>query len=50
MTNTLKALLTAAVLAFGVSLAAQTSAPDIPFDTNADLLKTPPDLFVGIAN
>jgi hypothetical protein len=47
MTNRLKALLTAAVLAFGASLAAQTSAPDIPFDTNADLLKTPLDLFVG---
>jgi hypothetical protein len=37
----------AVVLAFGASLAAQTSTPDIPFDTNADLLKTPLDLFVG---
>jgi hypothetical protein len=47
MTKTLKALLAAAVLSFGASLAAQTSAPDIAFDSNADLLRTPLDLFVG---
>jgi 6-bladed beta-propeller len=47
MTHTLKASVAAAVLALGASLAAQTSAPDIPFDSNADLLKTPLDLFVG---
>src|SRR5438093_6406085 len=47
MTRTLKALLAAAVLAFGVSPAAQTSVPEILFDANADLLKTPLDLFVG---
>ena len=47
MTRTLKALLAAAVLGFGASLAAQTSVPEIPFDANADLLKTPLDLFVG---
>jgi hypothetical protein len=47
MTRTLKASVAAAILAYGASLAAQTSAPDIPFDTNADLLKTPLDLFVG---
>jgi hypothetical protein len=47
MIRTLKASVAAAVLAFGASLAAQTSVPDIPFDTNADLLKTPLDLFVG---
>src|SRR5213596_3360072 len=46
MTHTLKAFLAAAVVALGVSLAAQT-APEISFDTNADLLKTPLDLFVG---
>src|SRR6266478_1746056 len=46
MIRTLNASLAAAVLAFGASLAAQTSA-DIPFDTNADLLKAPLDLFVG---
>jgi hypothetical protein len=28
-------------------LAAQTAAPEIPFDADADLLKTPPDLYVG---
>ena len=47
MTNTLNAFIAAAVVAVGASLAAQTAAPDIPFDTNADLLKTPLDLFVG---
>src|SRR5438093_3741316 len=47
MTRTLKALLAAVVLAFGASPAAQTSVPEIPFDANADLLKTPLDLFVG---
>src|ERR1700704_6169081 len=47
MTRTLKGFVGAAVLAFGASVAAQTSAPDIPFDSNADLLKTPLDLFVG---
>jgi 6-bladed beta-propeller len=46
MTHTLKAFLAAAVVALGASLAAQT-APEISFDTNADLLKTPLDLFVG---
>src|SRR5438128_4930823 len=47
MTHTLKAFVAATVLAFGAALAAQTSVPEIPFDTNADLLKTPIDLFVG---
>src|SRR5262247_2012361 len=47
MTHTSKAFVAAAVLALGASLAAQNSTPDIPFDTNADLLKTPLDLFVG---
>jgi DNA-binding beta-propeller fold protein YncE len=47
MTRTLKASVAAAVLAFGASLAAQTSVSDIPFESNADLLKTPLDLFVG---
>jgi hypothetical protein len=46
MTHTLKASLAAAVVALGASLAAQT-APEISFDSNADLLKTPLDLFVG---
>ena len=47
MTGTLKALVAAAALAFGASLAAQPPVPEIPFDTNADLLKAPLDLFVG---
>ena len=46
MTRTFKAFVTAAVLACGASLAAQTSVPDIAFDAT-DLLKTPLDLFVG---
>jgi DNA-binding beta-propeller fold protein YncE len=40
------ALLPAAVLAVGASLAAQ-NVPEIVFDSNADLLKTPNDVFVG---
>jgi DNA-binding beta-propeller fold protein YncE len=40
------ALFPAAVLAFGASLAAQ-SVPEINFDSNADLLKTPNDIMVG---
>src|ERR1700704_5344221 len=47
MIRTLNACVAAAILAFGVSLAGQSSAPEIPFDANADLLKTPLDLFVG---
>jgi DNA-binding beta-propeller fold protein YncE len=39
-------LTAAAVLAFGGSLVAQ-SAPEIAFDTNADLLRTPSDIHVG---
>ncbi len=41
-----KAFVAAAVVAFGASLAAQT-VPEISFDANADLLKTPLDVFVG---
>src|SRR6266536_5283979 len=47
MTRTLKASVAAAVLAAGATLAAQNAVPDIAFDSNADLLKTPNDLFVG---
>ena len=46
MTRTLKAL-AAALVAGGVSLVAQGTAPDLAFDTVADLLKTPNDVFVG---
>jgi DNA-binding beta-propeller fold protein YncE len=44
--RTLAALLPAAVLAVGASLVAQ-NVPEITFDSNADLLKTPNDLSVG---
>jgi sugar lactone lactonase YvrE len=47
MSRTVHAFLTAAVLAFGGSLVAQTSVPEIAFDTNADVLKMPNDIFVG---
>jgi hypothetical protein len=35
------------LLAAGMSLAAQASVPEIAFDTNADLLKTPAGVYVG---
>src|SRR5262245_31581879 len=35
-----------AAFVFGASLAAQ-NVPDIPFDSNVDLLKMPSDMFVG---
>src|SRR5947208_4944874 len=47
MTRTLNALIASAVIAAGVSLAAQAPVPELSFDTNTDLLKTPLDLFVG---
>jgi len=46
-THWVVSLLTAGVLAWGGSLVAQTTVPDIPFDANADLLKTPAGLYVG---
>jgi sugar lactone lactonase YvrE len=51
MTRTLKAFAAASVLAYGATLTAQTSVPEIPFDSVADLLKTPVEgqsaVFVG---
>src|ERR1700704_2634838 len=47
MNRTLKGFVAAAVLAYAAALGGQASVPEIPFDTNADLLKTPADLFVG---
>src|SRR5437867_10501915 len=47
MTRTLNALIASLVIAAGVSLAAQAPVPELSFDTNTDLLKTPLDLFVG---
>src|SRR4029453_14277575 len=37
----------AAFVAAGASLAAQNAVPSISFDSNADLLQTPKDVFVG---
>jgi DNA-binding beta-propeller fold protein YncE len=37
----------AALLASGAALAAQGPVPELQFDTNADLLRTPPDVYVG---
>jgi hypothetical protein len=45
MNRTLTVL--AAVIACGSMLAAQSTAPDIAFDTNVELLKTPTDIYVG---
>jgi hypothetical protein len=36
-----------ALLVAGASLAAQNAVPEIAFDTNADLLRTPIDVYVG---
>ncbi len=41
------ALVAAATLALGATLAAQSMGPAIAFDSNADLLKTPDGTFVG---
>jgi 6-bladed beta-propeller len=41
------AFVAAAILTVGGSLLAQNAVPDIAFETNADLLKTPNDVFVG---
>jgi hypothetical protein len=47
MSRTFKHLVVAAILAFSGSLSAQAPVAEIAFDTNADLLKTPNDVFVG---
>src|SRR6185295_16849698 len=47
MTRTCKGFAAAGVLALGGSLFAQTAAPEIAFDSTADLLKTPANVFVG---
>ncbi len=47
MTRTRMAFIAAVILAVGASLAGQTSVPEIAFDSNADLLRTPPDVYVG---
>jgi 6-bladed beta-propeller protein len=51
MTRTVKAFAAAVMLAGGATLIAQSSAPEISFDSNADLLRTPVEgagaIFVG---
>src|SRR6186713_890357 len=47
MARIFSAFMIAAVVAGGASLAAQNAVPNISFDTNADLLQTPKDVFVG---
>ena len=47
MRHLFNALVVTAVLAVGASLMAQSGVPEIPYDTNPDLLKTPPDIYVG---
>jgi hypothetical protein len=47
MKHTLAFGLAAVALALTVSLMAQTSAPEIAFDSNADFLKLPPNTFLG---
>jgi hypothetical protein len=47
MPRTFQAFMTAALVAAGASLAAQNAVPTLAFDSNADLLQTPKDVFVG---
>lgn len=47
MRRTFNACVAASLLAFGGSLVAQTSVTELAFDANADLLKTPNDIYVG---
>jgi DNA-binding beta-propeller fold protein YncE len=47
MTPTMTRIATAGLLAVGVSLGAQSAVPELAFDTNADLLRTPGDVYVG---
>ena len=48
MSRTWTALAMTAALAWGASLVAQNAAPELSFDSNADLLKTPNDLSIYI--
>jgi DNA-binding beta-propeller fold protein YncE len=47
MSRTFSVIVAAAILAVGGSPRAQNAVPDIPFDSNADLLRTPNDVYVG---
>jgi hypothetical protein len=47
MTRRSTAFVAAALLAWAGALAAQSGAPELTFDSNADFLKTPADTYVG---
>src|SRR5262245_55868967 len=47
MKRTLSFILGVAILAITISLTAQTSVPEIAFDSNADLFKLPTNTFLG---
>jgi hypothetical protein len=47
MRRTINAIVAAASIALGASLFAQSSAPDIAFDSNVDLLKLPDNIHLG---
>ncbi len=47
MLRILNAVALVALLALGAPLIAQSTAPEIAFETNADLLKMPNDIYVG---
>ena len=47
MSRIVSALVATAVLTVGGSLIAQSGVPEIPFTSNANLLQTPNDVFVG---
>ena len=47
MRRTINAIVAAASIALGASLFAQSSAPDIAFDSNVDLLKLPDTIHLG---
>jgi DNA-binding beta-propeller fold protein YncE len=49
MTRSLRALIAPAALACGATLFAQTMAPEIAYDANADLLKLPDTIHLGEA-
>jgi DNA-binding beta-propeller fold protein YncE len=46
-TPRVKAVAAAAMLSWGALLAGQAAVPALPFDADADLLKTPADVYVG---
>ena len=45
--RTVAALVVAATIASGAAIGGQSAAPEIPFDADADFLKTPADVYVG---